>query len=134
MPRWITPMGRRGAILLGLGIIWIGRAAAVLLAPDSPKYALLSSWTEPRAAAWAATGIVAIICAWLPQGRDRSGFLGLYLMPLYRFLAYLVGGLAGEPRGWVGALAWAGVMYLIVVIAGWPEPATRPLRDRRDEP
>lgn len=133
-----TTLGRRGTALLIFGTIWVCTGISVLLAPPSGTYTLLALATAPRAIAWIATGVIAIMSAGRPQGHDAIGFLALYLMAAYRTIAYLAaaviwllpGGNEGNARGIVGALAWATVVLFVVLVAGWHEPNSPAKRGR----
>lgn len=127
----VPQLGKRGTVLLILGVLWIFQGANAIGGPPSPTYLLLSGYGEVRGAVWIITGLIAIIAAPMPQGRDKWGFLALYLMAAYRFVAYGIGvvdwlddahGGPGDPRSTVGALSWLIILALIVVIAGWREP------------
>lgn len=128
--RFTTAIGRRGTVLLLLGLIWLFSGLSVFTAPESTSYSLLQSNELLRGGAWIFTGLVAIVTARVPPGRDAWGFLALYFMAAYRVAAYAIeflewmfpGGNGGNPRGIVGALAWITILILIVVVAGWKEP------------
>lgn len=124
-------LGRRGAALAFLGVLWICTGLSTWLVPPSSSYLLLSDGEILRGGAWVATGIVALLHAPRRQGHDALGFLALYLMPAYRVIAYGLGfldwvahgvGGPGDPRGLVGVLAWLVVLVFVVLVAGWPEP------------
>lgn len=137
-------LGRRGLVLTMLGAIWVLVGLSTLTTPARPEYTLLELFAVPRGAAWVVTGIVAMVYAWRPQGEDRRGFLALYVMAAYRCAAYLLGWVAwvvdgvsmpggpGEQNGVFGALAWAAVVTLIVIISGWSE-SHRPVPRRGED-
>lgn len=128
-------LGRRGAVLLILGIIWVMQGVAIPVAgdPPTPQDAWLLHTEIPvvlRVALWVATGAVAIVGATVQRPRwERWGYMALVLMPLERALSYLWSyivfavswGDIGYGRGWVGASIWAASFVLIVTIAGWRE-------------
>lgn len=137
MPRRVArrlgrALGRRGAILLSYGIVWaiIGYGQITSPAPDLRGLRLLLQ-TMPLEAwgwIWVASGIIAIISAWLPQGRDWPGFLALPLMVLPWMVSYLLAWIIGDfPRGWVATVVWGAIAAPVLVVAGWREPV-RPKR------
>lgn len=128
-----TLLGRRGAILGGYGTVWLLYGYALLIEPHADRRGLelllqalpLQAW----AALWMAAGLTAMVCAWLPQGRDMPGFVALMLIVLPWMLSYLVSWwpLGSFSRGWIGTLIWAALTAPVAVVAGWPEPP----RDRK---
>lgn len=132
-------LGKRGTVLALLGMIWIAQGVSALVTPPSADHLLLNVWSWPRAAAWVATGIVALWCSRKPQGKDALGFLALYVMAAYRVLAYLVSFAiwlvpddhGGSPRAVVGVMSWVTIIIFIVILAGWDEP-DRTRRERRE--
>ncbi len=137
MPRRVArrlgrALGRRGAILLSYGIVWaiIGYGQITSPAPDLRGLRLLLQ-TMPLDAwgwIWVASGIIAIVSAWLPQGRDWPGFLALPLMVLPWMVSYLLAWIIGDfPRGWVATVVWGAIAAPVLVVAGWREPV-RPKR------
>lgn len=121
-------LGRRGATLTPFGIIWILYGYSLTVQPEAAARGLplllqrvpLDVWGW----AWIASGVVALVYAWAPPGRDAVGFVSLVLMVVPWTTGYLASWLLGEyPRGWVAAAVWAGVSVPILVALGWPEPA-----------
>ena len=125
-------LGRRGAILLCYGIVWaiIGYGQITSPAPDLRGLRLLLQ-TMPLDAwgwIWVASGLIAVVSAWLPQGRDWPGFLALPLMVLPWMVSYLLAWIIGDfPRGWVATVVWGAIAAPVLVVAGWREPP-RPKR------
>lgn len=144
-PRKPRQIGRRGAVLLILGLIWIILGLGVL---DSGGISdeLLHERLSPtlRGAAWIVTGLVAIGYAFRPTGLgDQVGFAALYLMPAVRVASYTtawvdslipVGG-PGYESGWRFAAIHAAIVTAVAITAGWPEPprTPRPEDDRAPE-
>lgn len=120
-------LGRRGAILLCYGTVWaiIGYGQITSPAPDLRGLRLLLQ-TMPLDAwgwIWVTSGLIAIVSAWLPQGRDWPGFLALPLMVLPWSVSYLLAWIIGDyPRGWVAAVVWGAIAAPVLVVAGWREP------------
>lgn len=124
----INILGRRGIILILLGIVWISQGVSIIILPTPSPYLLLDLWDPFRAIGWVVTGGVAIAFARTKQGFDAFGFLALYVMGAYRILAYLynfalwtVGNPEGNSRGIIGVFSWLTIIILIMVIAGWRE-------------
>ncbi|MEU5426822.1 hypothetical protein AB0H73_14630 [Streptomyces olivoreticuli] len=129
-------LGRRGTILLSYGTVWAlyGYGQLISPQPDKRGLALLLGFFSLAVWAWAwiAAGAVAVIAAWLPQGRDWWGFLALVLIVIPWTLAYLASWwpLGVFPRGWIAAVIWTVIAIPVIVVAGWAEP---PCSKRRFE-
>lgn len=130
--RLARALGRRGAILLTYGSVWMLYGYAQVISPQPDQRGLgaalrvmpLSGW----GCAWLACGLVAVVCAWLPQGVDAAGFLALPLIVLPWMTSYLASWISGDfPRGWVAAAIWGLIAVPLIVVAGWREPP-RPKR------
>jgi len=126
-------LGRRGAVLLILGVIWFFIGISTITDPrvgigqsqglfheESP------SWL--RAALWIGTALFALSSAWRIAGRrDDWGYMALILMPLVRTMSYLwawlinLFGGQGDPMGWLGVIVWGTITILVFTISGWPE-------------
>ena len=125
-------LGRRGAILLCYGIVWaiIGYGQITSPAPDLRGLRLLLQMMPLDAWGWlwVISGLIAIVSAWLPQGKDWPGFLALPLMVLPWAVSYLLAWIIGDfPRGWVATVVWGAIAAPVLVVAGWREPP-RPKR------
>jgi len=125
-------LGRRGAILLCYGIVWaiIGYGQITSPAPDLRGLRLLLQMMSLDAWGWlwVISGLIAIVSAWLPQGKDWPGFLALPLMVLPWAVSYLLAWIIGDfPRGWVATVVWGAIAAPVLVVAGWREPP-RPKR------
>lgn len=125
--RLARKLGRRGAILLCYGTVWALYGYGQLISPQADQSGLtlllqkipLEVW----AWLWIAAGLVAIVAAWLPQGRDAPGFVAIVLIVLPWMLAYLTSWALGYfPRGWVAAAVWGVIAVPVIVVAGWSEP------------
>lgn len=137
MPRRVArrlgrALGRRGAILLSYGTVWslYGYAQVASPAPDQRGLALATQMLPLTAWGWmwVAAGLLAIAAAWMPQGVDWFGFVGLALIVLPWVTSYLATWILGDfPRGWVAAAVWAVIAVPVIVVAGWRE-APRPKR------
>lgn len=120
-------LGRRGAILLSYGTVWLLVGYGQLVSPQPDQRGLhlalqllpLTVWGW----LWIAAGLIALVSAWMPQGVDWAGFLALPLIVLPWMASYLVSWLQGDfPRGWIAAVVWAAIAVPVLVAAGWREP------------
>ncbi|MFD6113587.1 hypothetical protein ACFWG0_26240 [Streptomyces yangpuensis] len=133
--RLTRALGRRGAILSCYGLVWILYGYGQLVTPQVDQRGLhlvlnirpLEFWGW----CWIAAGLVALVCAWAPPGRDAAAFILLPLVVVPWMTSYLVAWLSGAyPRGWVAAAVWAVITAPVLVVAGWQEPP----RHKRAEP
>lgn len=125
-------LGRRGAILLCYGIVWaiIGYGQITSPAPDLRGLRLLLQMMplDVWGWIWVASGLIAIVSAWLPPEKDWPGFLALPLMVLPWAVSYLLAWIIGDyPRGWLASVVWGAIAAPVLVVAGWREPP-RPKR------
>lgn len=127
-------LGRRGAILLAYGALWLMFAYAIYTIPEQRAADPLGRWMPPncRASLWALTGLVAVVYAFAKRRSDTPGFMALYVMPTLMFLSYmaawaywLIGDPLGFKLGWLQALSFVSLSVPIVVCAGWAEPITK---------
>lgn len=123
-------LGRRGAILSCYGTVWllVGWGQIVMPQPDQRGLqVLLSLW--PLAVwgwCWIVAGLIALVCAWAPPGRDAAGYVALVLIVVPWMASYLASWLLGDyPRGWAAAAVWTAITVPIMVVLGWPEPPRR---------
>jgi hypothetical protein len=138
-------IGRRGAILVITGLIWLCYGFAVFAHPRSQRF---STPTQPEpiyvfdllqnhwmGVVWFLCGIVAIVCGLLRSRRtihprDGIGFNAILVPSILWTLLYLwsqiiywfTGGVYGNPGALFGFLVWALVTAFILIIAGWPDP------------
>lgn len=121
-------VGRRGAVLLVLGIISTLYGASLIADPPPTAqslrplfhYAPIPAW----GVAWVAAGLCALVC--VPLRRDWLAFTGLYLISTPWCLYYLVSWLVGlNPRGWITAALFAAIGGVAAVCAGWNDPPPR---------
>lgn len=124
-------LGRRGACLLSYGTVWSVIGYGQLISPQVDQRGLtlllhlvpLHVWGW----LWIAAGLIAGVCAFMPQGFDWPAFLALPLLAFAWMLSYLVAWwpLGVFPRGWVAAGVYGALAVPVLVVAGWREP-TRP--------
>lgn len=134
--RWLGQrLGRRGAILTCYGLVWVlyGYGQLVTPQPDQRGLGLVLSLRplDFWGWCWIAAGVVALVCAWAPSGRDAAAFLVLPVVVVPWMASYLVAWITGDsPRAWVAAAVWAVITVPVLVVAGWQEPP----RAKRAEP
>ncbi|MFE3326908.1 hypothetical protein [Streptomyces sp. NPDC059176] len=129
-------LGRRGVILSCYGIVWVivGWGQIVIPQPEQRGLqVLLALWPlSVWGWCWVIAGLIALVCAWAPPGRDAPGFVALVLIVVPWTASYLASWLLGVyPRGWAGAAVWTAITVPALVVAGWPEP---PRRKRAEPP
>jgi hypothetical protein len=127
-------LGRRGAILLSYGSVWGLYGYGQLISPQPDQRGLTLALQMLPLGAWGglfiASGILAAVAAFLPQGVDWFGFVALVLIVLPWMTSYLASWALGDfPRGWVAAAVWGVIAVPVIVVAGWREP----LRPKRVE-
>lgn len=120
-------IGRRGAVLSLKGLMALLYGLSQLLgAPhDQLGIRLLLGLMPARCWAWAwiTAGVVALVAAWLRQGRDWPGFAALFLIVAPWSLSYLASSwLYDNPKGLPVALIFAAFGGVAAVAAAWPEP------------
>lgn len=122
-------------MLLILGLAWmlIGLGVFTSETPPAPVPGLFHTYIPVpiRFGLWAGTGLVAIFHAW--SYKDAVGWLALYILPAERILSYIIGWSIsvfhlgpGYPRGWYSAIFYGVMVAIVLVCAGWPEPAEPP--------
>jgi len=122
-------LGRRGTILLSYGVVWSLIGYGQIVSPQVDQRGLhLLLGLMPLAAwgwCWIASGLAAIVAAWLPQGKDAIGFVALLVIVMPWMLSYLVSWwpLGTFPRGWAAAAVWTAIAIPVIVVAGWREPS-----------
>src|SRR4051812_36799177 len=126
-------LGRRGALLLTLGLVWVLTGLATFGTPAIPDadwawFEDLPTW--PRALLWISTGLVAIVFAGYPKSHsDAPGFAALYIVPFLKLLSFLTGWFVsllpdqeGFSRGFLSGMIYGVVLIILVICAGWKEP------------
>jgi len=131
-------LGRRGAVLLILGIIW-GIVAVNVGNTPTPSRPLAPHERLPdiiRILIWGISSLVAIFCAFLRRpGRDRWGYFALifpvaeragsWLLAIF-FEAFHFFPPAPPLSTSVSNVAFYGALtFLVITIAGWPETSER---------
>lgn len=155
-PRSWYHVDTRGQILIVYGLIWCAIGWNILAEPDPAGWQHLPLIDEIprqlRAAAWIATGTLAILYAWRPRWvlHDGFGFLALYIMPAERVFLFFWGWVdahtpsvdvfgwfvlfagPGYPTGLRGAFVYLAVVAAVVVNAQQPSQPDRAMIARAD--
>jgi len=135
-PKRSASIGRRGAILIAMGVAWMLLGISTFVNPNTPGAEHLLHniifTNTVEGCLWIASGVIAVIFA--HRTDDEYGFLALYVMPAIRTLSYFLGWLdylspvggAGFALGWFSTLFYLIMIVFIVICAGWPEPPKAP--------
>lgn len=114
-------IGKRGLMLLMFGGVFITYGLAIKDAPQSvslPLYAGVPiAW---QGWAWVATGTLACLAA-LTNHREWWGFTLLFPMPALWSTGFALATLT-DHRPINGALLWALIVGILLVLSDWPEP------------
>jgi hypothetical protein len=89
----MSHLGRRGVVLLLVGLIWISVGYSVFHMPYPTTRVPAPHELLPPAAryiAWGVTGFIGIVSAFFAPGRDRWGFLAVMLMAAERAFSWLI--------------------------------------------
>lgn len=121
--------GRRGAVLMLVGLTWLFIAAQTYTAELVEGLSISSIPAPLKAIGWVVTGVYAFIVGFrAKETSDTLAYLGLYVMPsiwtllyLYSWWDSLIDG-GGYTRGIFSAALFALFMGLIMICAGWAEP------------
>lgn len=138
-PPLLKRIGRRGSVLLLLGLAWVmmGVARVVTDARPGAEPSELPHENLPYPVLgllWLTTGLIAFGVGLRDSRthgtRDHAGFLAVTAAPMLYAGSYLVSfvtyglslGAHGYSLGLVGVSLYGAVVLLIGVIAGWEEP------------
>lgn len=125
-------LGRRGASLLILGIIWVlSGVQDIVTHPHAiPGWWLWSHtpW-QAQTAGWITTGAIACWGAFQQQGRDWIGWVAVYVMAFYAIVVYADAVIEAIGEQTFDQVALSGIrnvafVGLILVLSGWREPVT----------
>lgn len=123
-------LGRRGAILLLVGVAWTLQGVGILAQAWAPiALPVLHEWipTPIRAAMWLAPGAVALACAWRRHpGDDTPGYIAAVGVPVFMTASWVIGLILntaghGLMRGLISASTWAIVAAMFYTVSGWAE-------------
>lgn len=137
-PKRKVGLGRRGAVLLVLSLLWFWIGANIIFGESGARVdGLIHTYTPIwlRIAEWWVPAAIGVWGAW--RVRDTWAWAALMLGPIVRacsllwgwFVWLMPGGDPGYARG-----AWGSVLYLfmvgvIAVCVGWPDYPPRLQRD-----
>lgn len=122
-------LGRRGATLVLMGILWFALGWATTFSPSHITFSAFH-FAIPgalRGAMWCGGAILAFIFA--ARRHDWPGFVGLLVMPGITAASCLTSwflslcDLGGYDRAWYSFIFYAGMVAWVLITAGWPEPA-----------
>lgn len=133
-------VGHRGAVLILLGGIALLYGISLITTPPLPNPPGLRLLLDRMSLhGWgftlAAAGVMAVLSAPLPHGRDFLGFAALTLVWMPWSLSFFVSWWPDgtNPRGWVSGLVFAALALVPAVCATWEEPAQRTPRVRSNK-
>lgn len=120
-------VGKRGRVLLFFGLLDVIYAAS-LIAPNAETRARpFFAWLAQIMPLWVwacAWGAVGLVCLWQAfTRRDQIGYTTAIGLKVWWGLVCLGGWLfGGVDRGYVTAVVWLGLAWLVGNLASWPEP------------
>jgi len=126
-----TNVGRRGAALLGLAVA--DALYAVSLLDDGQRQSATVRWFETIGplhlwvALWlgvAALCLAGVVAGFVqPRGSRHWAFFGAVGIKLWWLIMCVTGWFSGEVS--IGAVGlWFGLLFFVLLISGWPEPAS----------
>lgn len=128
-------IGRRGAALFVFGFIPFCIGGALFVQPTdrhgSPRTIPVLEEIAPAefwSATWMALGIVTMVCAFMGWRAQQKGYVLAYSLPFVWGAAYFASWALGLlVTGWFASFVYLGYCLLVIVIAGWEEPAPPPV-------
>ena len=132
-------IGRRGAVLILFGIVYVFLGIGYmgpLPETTTDQLVLALNWGMPIqfwGACWLGVGILGLINAFYPPGKDSYGFITMGLMA-YLWSAFLIVGWVQyqPPRALILGFLMASFGAALTIIAGWAEPRGDVVRHRRN--
>lgn len=122
-------VGRRGTFLLFLALVdlvyalSLWRPAPAAAQAPATRFLMTIMPLHAWAALWLVVGVVCLVGAFVHR-LDRAAFTAATAIKSLWGAVFLAGWVAGGLyRGWVSAVVWLGFAGVVMVIAGWPEPA-----------
>ena len=136
-------LGRRGSVLLALGIAWTARGITILHDPglNVPDHAIVHNLLPPafRLTLWVSTGMVAVATAWHTRIQG-VGWAALILLPAERIgshawslAMWAIPGPAGTPYSAGYAVYWSALVVVILALSRWREDSEARLAKSRHD-
>lgn len=136
-------LGRRGAVLLALGVAWVARGITILHDPGVhiPDHAIIHNLLPPafRMALWVTTGLVAVATAWHVR-TQWAGWAALILLPAERIgshawsaAMWAIPGPTGTPYSAAYAAYWSALVVVILALSRWREDSEARLAKSRHD-
>lgn len=120
-------VGKRGRVLLFFGALDAVYAASLTAPNAETRQAPMFVWLAEIAplwvwaAAWGGVGLACFVQAFCR--RDGIGYAAAICLKIAWGILCLGGWLFGAvDRGYVSAVIWLGLAWMVWVISGWPEP------------
>lgn len=106
--------GTRSQVLFTLGLMWVALAIGLTQAPQPRIEPLLHTHIPLpcRVILWGAPGGVALLAVWWRR-LDRTAWGLLLVPPFERFISFLLGWGLGYSQGWIGALIYGALVFLV---------------------
>ena len=124
--------GRRGAVLFLLGMIFTLTGVGFItqeLTPNISSQLRLVLDLAPRqvwGAMFVISGLTGVCASRWPRNGQRIGYGTLTGVAVWWTAAYMCGAIGGVVGSYRGALSWAAISSLLLIISGWPETASTP--------
>ncbi|MEE4541004.1 hypothetical protein V2S66_03350 [Streptomyces sp. V4-01] len=121
--RLCSRVGWRGLVLLVSGVSWISYGAYIAVQPSYGVTRGISVLLQmmPMTAwgvGWIGCGLVCLLFAAMPAGRDLPGIATSMVPPLLWATAYAMGGATGaSPTAWGAVAPWASHAALVLITA-----------------
>lgn len=119
-------LGRRGSVLLVLGLFDVTNGWALLTLPPYLQQGAAAEWREHYAPSWLwgslwlVVGVVLLVQMF--QRRDMVAYsAAIGIKVLYALNAIASWAFGGVLRGWLSGLIWLAFAGMVYVISGWPE-------------
>lgn len=119
-------VGKRGRVLLFFGALDLIYAVSLASPDETTRHAPMFVWLAEVAplwawsVMWAGVGVACLVHAFFR--RDQVGYAAAIGLKIGWGLLSLGGWLfGGVDRGYVSAVIWLGLAWMVWVISGWPE-------------
>lgn len=120
-------LGRRGSVLLVLGLIDVSIGWSLLTLPPEFRLGAAAEWRDHYAPNWLWVslffGTALVLFVQMFQKRDMVAYsVAIAVKVLYGLNVLASWAFGGVVRGWLGGLVWLAFAGMIFVVAGWAEP------------